>query len=81
LLLRQVEEEFRLAVFLLHRIVAGDRDFPEALMRSDSIAKDAIVYRISDQEDARQRQDRRTRQALQQMPDSRAQYGSHGVQL
>jgi len=78
--LRRVEQEFGLAIFLLHRVVRRDRDLSKGLMITRSpITKDSVVRAIGENREGKARQAACEGESLQQMLDSRAWYWSHGV--
>src|ERR1039458_7494134 len=51
--LRWIEDEFGLAAFLLHRVVARDRDLSKRLaIRRDAIAEHNVVYGVGERRHA-----------------------------
>jgi hypothetical protein len=47
--LRIIEDEYRLATLLLHRVVTGDCDLPEGSVRGHPVAEHAVIDRVSGQ--------------------------------
>jgi hypothetical protein len=79
--LRWIEDELGFAAFLLHRVVACDRDLSEGLVvRRQAVAKHSVVDGVGNGRHAQSRGERDEYQALQEMLDSGSQDGSH-VQL
>jgi hypothetical protein len=81
LLLRIVEHEYGLAIFLRYSIVRGDGHLPEAAAAPHAISKHNVIERIGEKSQTCQPQQYERREALQEAPDFRAQHGGHGVQL
>jgi len=79
---RWIEEEYGLAAFLRHRIVAGDRDLSERLpIRCDSIAEHGVIPGIRKRRRAQRARESNHDQSLQKLFDSPAQHWRHGLQL
>jgi hypothetical protein len=78
--LRRIEEEFRLAILLRHRVVAGDRDLAEGLaIRGDAVAEDSVVNGVGEQGQAQRGREADHDDSLQEMFDTRSQGCAHGV--
>ncbi len=72
--LRRIENEFRLAAFLLHRVVARDCDLSERLaIRRDAITEHRIVHGVGERRHAECGRDPDDEQSLQEMLDSGSQ--------
>jgi len=77
---RRIEDELRLAAFLLDRIVAGDRDLSVGLaIGCDAITEHSVIDCVSERRDSQRRGESHNRQSLQEMLDSGSQQRGHGV--
>lgn len=79
--LRRIKQEFRLAVFLLDRIIVSHCDLAVCFISRYSVAEDTVVGYVGDRDRPGCRQDCVARQSLQEMPDFRAQHRRHRLQL
>ena len=79
---RRIEEEFSLAVFLLHSVVTVHCELPKRLaVGGDTIAEDDGVNGVGECGQEYYRRDRNRKRSLHKMLDAFSQDGAHGVEI